>query len=63
MASEGATIRPLAKFGVGDSVRFIGTDTLFTIMQYNAETLEYQVQHGPDLARSQWVLEEYLEPI
>jgi hypothetical protein len=31
-----------AKFGVDDRVRLIGTDTIQTIRQYNAETLEYQ---------------------
>jgi hypothetical protein len=35
-----------AEFGVGDRVRLIGTDTIQTVRQYNAETLEYQVQRG-----------------
>ena len=50
-----------AKFAVDDRVRFIGTDTAQTVRQYNAETLEYQVQSGHDEASVVWVPEIYLE--
>ena len=50
-----------AKFGVDETVRFIGTDTIQTVRQYNAETLEYQVQRGNEEASVVWVLGIYLE--
>jgi hypothetical protein len=50
-----------AEFGVGDRVRLIGTDTIQTVRQYNAETLEYQVQRGNEEDSVVWVLEIYLE--
>jgi hypothetical protein len=50
-----------AKFGVGDTVRFIGTDTLLTVTRYRKATDEYRLQGRDDLASSQWVLEIYLE--
>jgi hypothetical protein len=50
-----------AEFGVGDRVRLIGTDTIQTVRQYNAETLEYQVQRGNEEDTVVWVLEIYLE--
>jgi hypothetical protein len=46
----------VVKFGVGDSVRFIGTDNPVTVRQYNPET-----QRGDDLASSQWASKIYLE--
>lgn len=48
---------PVAKFRVGDTVRFIGTDTLSTVREYNTKTLEYRVQRCDEHASSQWVLE------
>ena len=53
----------VVKFGVGDVVRFIGTDTLLTVREYNPETLEYRVQRGDDRASSQWAPEIYFEVI
>jgi hypothetical protein len=50
-----------AEFGVGDCVRLIGTDTIQTVRQYNAETLEYQVQRGNEEDSVVWVLGIYLE--
>jgi hypothetical protein len=50
-----------AKFGVGDTVRFIGTDRLFTVSRYRSSTHEYLLQRRDDLASSQWVLQIYLE--
>jgi hypothetical protein len=50
-----------AKFAVDDSVKFIGTDTIQTVRQYNAETLEYQVQRRHDEASVVWVTGIYLE--
>jgi hypothetical protein len=44
-----------AKFAVDDNVRFIGTDRIHTVRQYNAETLEYRVQCGNDAASLIWV--------
>jgi hypothetical protein len=35
-----------AKFGMDDNVRFIGTDTIQTVCQYNEDTLEYRVQQS-----------------
>jgi hypothetical protein len=51
----------VAKFGVDDAVRFVGTDALLAIRQYNPETLEYQVQQGEDAATLEWVPGIYLE--
>ena len=48
-------------FVVDDRVRFIGTDTIQTVRQYNAETLEYQIQSSDDAASIDWVPEIYLE--
>jgi hypothetical protein len=48
------------KFVVDDRVRLIGTDTILTVRQYNAETFEYQVQRSDD-ATPEWVLGIYLE--
>jgi hypothetical protein len=39
-----------AKFTMDYRVRFIGTDTIQAVRQYNAETLEYQIQCGNDAA-------------
>jgi hypothetical protein len=50
-----------AVFQVGDRVRLIGTDTIQTVRQYNAETLEYQVQLGNGDDSVVWVLGIYLE--
>jgi hypothetical protein len=49
------------EFVVEDRVRLIGTDTIQTVRQYNAETLEYQIQSGNDAASSIWVPKIYLE--
>jgi hypothetical protein len=49
------------KFGVDETVRFIGTDTALTIRQYNSETIEYQVQWGDDAESIEWVSGIYLE--
>ena len=38
-----------------------GTDTIQTVRQYNAETLEYQIQRGNDAASIEWVPEIYPE--
>jgi hypothetical protein len=38
------------KFGVDDTVRFIGADTALTVRQIDQETLEYKVQLGDDAA-------------
>ena len=50
-----------AKLRLGDTVRFIGTETLLTVTQYDQAAEEYQVQQGDDEASSQWVLGIYLE--
>jgi hypothetical protein len=50
-----------AAFGVGDRVRLTGTATIQTVRQYNAETLEYQVQRGKEDDSVVWVLGIYLE--
>jgi hypothetical protein len=50
-----------AKFGVNDRVRFIGTDTIQTVMQYNSKTLEYQLKSGSDETVPVWILGIYLE--
>ena len=52
-----------AKFGVDETVRFIGTDRIFTVKQhhYESESHEYQVQRGGDVATIEWVSECYLE--
>jgi hypothetical protein len=49
-----------AKLGVGDVVRFIGTDTPYVVKEYNPTTLEYRVQCG-DERGSQWASEIYFE--
>jgi hypothetical protein len=53
----------VAKFRAGDSVRFIGTDRVLTVTQYNPETLEYRVQRGDDYFGSQWVSEIHIEAV
>lgn len=58
---EEPTIRSMAKFRVGDAVRFIGTETLQTVKQYHKATQEYNVQRGDDGASSQRALGIYLE--
>jgi hypothetical protein len=52
-----------AKFRVDDTVRFIGTDTIFAVKlhHHEYESNEYQVQRGDDVASIQWVSECYLE--
>jgi hypothetical protein len=49
------------KFGVGDTVRFIGTYTPYVVREYNPKTLEYRVQCGDERASSQWAFEIYFE--
>jgi kynurenine formamidase len=51
-----------AEFSVDDRVRLIGTDTIQTVRQYDAETLDYQVQSGNEEASVVWVSGIYLEP-
>jgi hypothetical protein len=51
----------VAKFRVDDNVRFVGTDTILAIKLYDAETDEYQVQRGDDVASLEWVSGIYLE--
>jgi hypothetical protein len=34
-------VRPSARLGVGDAVRFIGTDKPFVVKEYDPKTLEY----------------------
>ena len=53
----------IVKFGVGDTVRFIGTDTPYVVKEYNSKTLEYRVQAGDEPASSQWGSEIYFELI
>jgi CheY-like chemotaxis protein len=50
-----------AEFSLDDRVRLIGTDTIQTVRQYNAETLEYQVQIDTEEASVMWVSGIYLE--
>jgi hypothetical protein len=49
------------KFETDDTVRFIGTDTLFTVTKCHKKTREYQIQHGEKRADRQRVAEIYLE--
>jgi len=51
-----------AKFAVGDSVRFIGTDTIYTVRRYSDETCQYQVQRGDATYSVECVFGVYLEP-
>jgi CheY-like chemotaxis protein len=50
-----------AEFSLDDRVRLIGTDTIQTVRQYNARTLEYQVQIDTEEASVMWVSGRYLE--
>ena len=50
-----------AKFAVNDRVRFVGTDTIQTVMQYNRKTFEYQLKSGSDEDVPVWILGIYLE--
>jgi hypothetical protein len=50
-----------AEFSLDDRVRLIGTDTIQTVRQYNAETLDYQVQIDTEEASVMWVSGMYLE--
>ena len=52
-----------AKFAVDERVRLIGTDTIQTVRQYDAETHEYRVQRGDDEASILWVPEIYFEHV
>jgi hypothetical protein len=40
------------KFGMGDTVRFIGTETPLTVKRYHKTTHEYRLQCGDDFART-----------
>jgi hypothetical protein len=51
---------PPASFGIGDVVRFVGTDKPYVIREYNPKTLECRVQSGDE---SQWALQIYFEQI
>ena len=50
-----------AKFKVGDTVRFIGTDQHLTVKQYRTAPRQYQVQRDNDEINVEWVMEIYLE--
>ena len=50
-----------AKFAVGDTVRFIGTDTIYTVKRYNDQTCQYQVQRSDDAASVECAFGVYLE--
>jgi hypothetical protein len=50
-----------AKFETDDTVRFIGTDALFTITKCRRRMHEYQIQRGDKTTDRQWVAEIYLE--
>ena len=52
-----------AKFGIGDHVRFIGTDTAQTVRQFNEDTSEFLVQNGDDAVSTVWVRGKYLEQV
>ena len=56
-------VRLSEKFAVGDTVRFIGTDTLLTARQYDKATHEFEVQRDDDDASPVWVLGIYLERV
>jgi hypothetical protein len=49
------------KFGVGNSVRFIGADRALTVVQFDPASQQYLVQRGEDLASREWVSEIYIE--
>jgi hypothetical protein len=51
------------KFETDDTVRFIGTDTLFTVTKCHKRTHEYQIQCNDRVADRQRVAEIYLELI
>ena len=50
-----------ARFTVGDTVRFIGTNQHLTVKQCHTKPREYQVQRDNDDATLEWVSEIYLE--
>ena len=50
-----------ALFETDDAVRFVGTDTVFTVTKCHKRTHEYQIQRGDRTADRQWVGEIYLE--
>jgi hypothetical protein len=50
-----------ALFETDDIVRFIGTDTLFTVTKCHKRDHEYQIQRGDRTADRQRVAEVYLE--
>jgi hypothetical protein len=50
-----------AKFETDDTVRFIGTDTLFTVTKCHKRMHEYQIQRGDKTTDRQGVAEIYLE--
>ena len=43
------------KFETDDTVRFIGTNTLFTVTKCRKRTHEYQIQRGDKTTDRQWV--------
>jgi hypothetical protein len=49
------------KFGVGNSVRFIGADRALTVREYDPVSQQYLLQRGDDLASREWVSEIYIE--
>jgi hypothetical protein len=49
------------KFGVGDIVRFIGTDQHLAVKQCRTEPRLYQVQRDNDETNLEWVSEIYFE--
>jgi hypothetical protein len=50
-----------AKFEANDTVRFIGTETLYKVTHSHENKHVYQVQRGDDAASSEWVEAIYLE--
>jgi hypothetical protein len=50
-----------AKFAVDGHVRFIGTETIYTVRHYDKDVPQYQVQCGDDRASLVCVSEIYLE--
>jgi hypothetical protein len=52
---------PTAKFTVGDTVRFIGTDQHLIVNQCRSKSDQFQVQREKDEATREWVPGIYLE--
>ena len=50
-----------AKFETDDAVRFIATETLFTVTKCRKRMHDYQIQRGDKTTDRQWVPGIYLE--